>query len=355
MNKGNIIHRTKFGLSPGTLVFTGTQKMSCVDITLICYSEEDVSISNPGSIAEAIEEIRLYPGNCWINIDGLHDVETIEQIASHLGAHKLTIEDILSVNQRPKLEEHAEYIHLAVKMLALEDKDQAISYEQVSFLLKGKVLVTFQEKTGDAFDYVRKRITENKGLIRKKGTDYLLYALLDSIVDYYFVVLESIGERLTDIETELLDNPDKNSLNKIHLIRKEMLQVRRLIYPLREVMGSLEKIQEPVLSEGLSIYIRDLYDHTLRVMETIESFRDTVSGLLDLYMNSVSNRMNEIMKVLTIIATIFIPLTFIAGIYGMNFDHMPELHWHYAYYVALAFMVLIFFGMMFYFRKKKWL
>lgn len=355
MNAHQMKHKAKLGLSPGSLIFTGIQKMKTVDITLICYSEDDVSVHKPQTVSEALKAIEAYEGNCWINIDGLHEVAVIEQLCLYLGVHKLTIEDILSVNQRPKIEEHADYIHLAVKMLALQNEDQEISYEQVSFLLKGKVLATFQEITGDAFGYVRTRITENKGLIRRKGTDYLLYALLDSIVDYYFVVLESIGEQLSEIETELLENPDKRSLNKIHHSRKEMLNIRRSIYPLREVVNRLEKIEEPVLSQGLGIYIRDLYDHTLRVMETIESFRDTVSGLLDLYMNSVSNRMNEIMKVLTIIATIFIPLTFIAGVYGMNFDNMPELHWENAYFGALGIMLLIFIGMLIYFRRKKWL
>ena len=355
MNTASIQQKTKLGLSPGTPVFTGIQKMSLVDITLICYSESEVLISKPASVAEAIKSIRAYPGNSWINIDGLHEVAVIEELCLELGVHKLTIEDILSVNQRPKIEEHDDYLHLAVKMLALEPLDNQITYEQVSFLLKGNVLLTFQEKNGDAFEYVRKRISEDKGLIRKKEVDYLLYALLDAIVDYYFVVLESIGEELTQIETELLENPDNASLNKIHLARKKMIQVRRSIYPFREVVGRLDKLEEPVLSTGLSIYIKDLYDHTLRVVETIEGFRDTVSGLLDLYMNSMSYRMNEVMKVLTIIATIFIPLTFIAGIYGMNFEYMPELKWRGAYFAALGLMLLIFIGMLVYFRRKKWL
>lgn len=355
MNSHSIKHKAKLGLSPGSLVFTGTQKMSSAEISLMQYSEGEVRHSKPASISEAIGLIKKYPGCSWINIDGLHDVGIIEQICVYLGLHKLTIEDILSVNQRPKIEEHADYMHLAVKMLTEESGDQEISCEQVSFLLKGKVLATFQEKSGDTFEYVRQRISENKGIIRKKGADYLLYALLDSIVDFYFVVLENVGEKLTDTETELLENPDKNSLNRIHLLRKEMLNIRRSVYPLREVVARLEKIQEPVFSDDLSIYIRDLYDHTLRVMETIESFRDTVSGLLDLYMNSVSNRMNEIMKVLTIIATIFIPLTFIAGVYGMNFECMPELRWKYAYFATWGVMVLIFIAMLMFFRKRKWL
>jgi magnesium transporter len=355
MNVDNLKQKAKLGLSPGTPVFTGVQKMPAADITLITYSEKEVLISKPASVPEAIHAIETQNGVSWINIDGLHDLAIIEEICSFLGVHKLTVEDILSVNQRPKLEEHEAYIHLAVKMLTLEGPQNLVSYEQVSFLLKGSVLATFQEKSGDAFEFVRRRISEDIGLIRKKDADYLLYALLDSIVDHYFVVLENIGEELTGIETELLDNPDKNTLNKIHLSRKEMISVRRSIYPMRDVVGRLDKLEEPVLSGSLSIYIRDLYDHTLRVMETIEGFRDTVSGLLDLYMNSMSNRMNEIMKVLTIMSAIFIPLTFIAGIYGMNFDYMPELRWRSAYHITLGVMLLIFVAMLIIFRKKKWL
>ena len=354
MNKQRMASKAKLGLAPGSLVFTGIQKMSEVEITLIQYTADEEATFKPQNAEQAIQQIESYAGNSWLNIDGLHDVETIEQICTYLGVHKLTMEDILSINQRPKLDELSDHILLVVKMLSIIPPQQQIDYEQISFLLRGKVLVTFQERAADTFDYVRKRIFENKGLIRKKGTDYLLYALLDSIVDNYFVILEEIGEQLSEIETELLENPEKNTLNRIHLQRKEMVDIRRSIYPLREVVNQLEKIEEPILSQNLDIYIRDLYDHTLRVMETLESFRDTVSGLLDLYMNSVSNRMNEIMKVLTIIATIFIPLTFIAGVYGMNFFNMPELHWKYGYSAVLGLMLVVFVLMLLYFRKKKW-
>jgi magnesium transporter len=342
---------SKLGLAPGTLVFTGIQKMQEVQMQLMQYDEHKITVRQPHSIAEAIAGIEEYAGNSWLNIDGLHDVGVIEQISSHLSMHKLSKEDILSVNQRPKLEEYEDHLHLVLHMISPQNLD----FEQVSFVLSKKVLVSFQEQSGDTFGYVRKRLTEDKGQIRKKGVDYLLYALLDSIVDYYFAVLEQFGEKLSEIETELLEYPDKKTLNMIYQSRKEMLEIRRAIYPLREVTSRLEKIGEPIVCEDLSIYYRDLYDHTLRVIEGIEGFRDTVSGLVDLYMNSVSNRMNEIMKVLTIIATIFIPLTFIAGIYGMNFDHMPELHFRYSYFIALGVMFLIFIGMLVYFRRKKWL
>jgi magnesium transporter len=342
---------SKLGLAPGTLVFTGIQKMQKVQFELIQYDEQEITIRQPCSIDEAIGWIQEFAGNSWLNIDGLHDVGVIEKISSYLGMHKLAKEDIISVNQRPKLEEYDDHLHLALYMISPKNLES----EQVSFVLNAKILVSFQEQSGDTFDYVRKRLSEGKGQIRKKGVDYLLYALLDSIVDYYFVVLEGFGEKLSEIETELLENPDKKSLNKIYQSRKEMLQIRHVIYPLREVSSRLDKIGEPIISPALSIYYRDLYDHILRAIEGIEAYRDTVSGLVDLYMNSVSNRMNEIMKVLTIIATIFIPLTFIVGVYGMNFVYMPELRFRYGYHISLGVMLLIFIGMLVYFRRKKWL
>ncbi|MDD2331023.1 MAG: magnesium/cobalt transporter CorA [Candidatus Cloacimonetes bacterium] len=355
MNAQQVNPKTKLGLAPGSLVFTGTQKMTKVKLTLIQYSESEVHSFDPQSAREALDKMASYSGSSWLNVDGLQDIELVEQICSFLDVHKLTIEDILSVNQRPKLEEHNQYLYLVIRMLSSFPADLQVDFEQVSFLLKDKILITFQEKTGDTFEYVRKRIFENKGSIRRKNTDYLLYSLLDSIVDHYFLILESVGESLTDLETVLLEKPQKDSLKQIHHFRKEMINIRRSIFPLREVVSRLDKLEEPLLSPNLNLFIRDLYDHTLRVIETLESYRDTISGLLDLYMNSVSIRMNEIMKVLTIIATIFIPLTFIAGIYGMNFDYMPELHWKFGYFASLGLMLALLIFMLLFFRRKNWL
>lgn len=347
--------KSKSGLAPGTLVFTGVQKMAQVDINLIHYSEEHYEEKKPKSIAEVIQMKESFSGISWVNIDGLHDENTIEEMCSFLGIHRLTMEDILSVGQRPKIEEHAEYLHVVLKMFMLDPVDDTIEDEQLSFILKGNTLITFQERTGDVFDSVRVRIKEGKGFIRKRGADYLLYALLDSVVDNYFIILETFGEKLEDVETALLENPDKNTLNKLHLLRRETLSLRRSVYPLREVVSRFEKIEEPFINPDIKVFIRDLYDHTIQVIETIEVFRDMASGLLDLYMNSVSNKMNEIMKVLTIMASIFIPLTFIAGVYGMNFENMPELTYKYGYYVVWIVMILLIIGMLFYFKKKKWL
>lgn len=347
--------KSKLGLAPGSLVFTGLQKMANVDITVLHYSADYVEESNPKSMAEVITLIQSFKGVAWINIDGLHDEKSIEEICTYLNIHKLSMEDILSVGQRPKLEEYQDYIQAVLKILTLDSTDETIEYEQLSFILKGNILVTFQEKTGDVFDSVRNRIKEGKGNVRKRGADYLLYALLDLVVDHYFIVLENFGEKLEDLETELLNNPDKTTLNKLHRLRRETLLLRRTVYPLREMIGRFEKLEEPLISNHIKVFIRDLYDHTIKVIENIEVLRDMTSGLLDLYMNTTSNKMNEIMKVLTILTSIFIPLTFISGVYGMNFVNMPELEFKYGYFAVLGLMVLVLIAMLIYLKRKKWL
>jgi len=246
-------------------------------------------------------------------------------------------------------------VQAVIKILSIDSADEIIEYEQLSFILKGNILVTFQEKTGDVFDGVRNRIREGKGNVRKRGADYLLYALLDLVVDHYFIVLDNFGEKLEDLETELLNNPDKTILSKLHRLRRETLLLRRTVYPLREMIGRFEKLEEPLISNSIKIFIRDLYDHTVKVIENIEVLRDMTSGLLDLYMNTTSNKMNEIMKVLTIMTSIFIPLTFIAGVYGMNFTNMPELQHKYGYFMILGVMIVVVLGMLYYLKRKKWL
>ena len=347
--------KSKLGLAPGSLVFTGLQKMAQVDITVIHYSADHFEESNPKSISEVISLIQSFKGVTWINIDGLHDENSIEEICTYLDIHKLSMEDILSVGQRPKLEEYQDYIQAVLKILTLDPTDETIEYEQLSFILKGNILVTFQEKTGDVFDSVRNRIKEGKGNVRKRGADYLLYALLDLVVDHYFIVLENFGEKLEDLETDLLNKPDKTTLNKLHRLRRETLLLRRTVYPLREMIGRFEKLEEPLINSNIKIFIRDLYDHTIKVIENVEVLRDMTSGLLDLYMNSTSNKMNETIKVLTILSTIFIPLTFIAGVYGMNFKYMPELEYKYGYFVILGVMAVVVLGMLYFLKRKKWL
>ncbi len=347
--------KSKLGMPPGTPVFTGTQKMAAVDIAAICYTEDDFCENNPKTIEEVIETIKKSTGVTWINIDGLHDSNAIEAICEFLEIHKLTVEDILNVGQRPKLEEYSHYIHAVLKEITLDPDEETIEHEQISFILKGNILITFQERTGDVFDGVRKRIREGKGTVRKRGADYLLYALLDNVVDHYFVVLETYGEKLDELETELLENPNKDTLTKLHNFRRETLGLRRTVYPLREMVAAFEKLDEPVFSHSNKVFTRDLYDHTIKVIETVEIYRDMTSSLLDLYINSVSNKMNEVMKVLTIMTSIFIPLSFISGVYGMNFQYMPELSYKYGYFIVLGVMAIVFVGIIMYLKRRKWL
>jgi magnesium transporter len=346
--------KSKLGLAPGTLLFTGERKMEEVKFSILHYNEHQVEEIIPENLDEIIGLVDSSKDTLWINIDGIHDESIIESICSKILVHKLTMEDILSVGQRPKIDEHQHYIHIVLKMFMLEE-DNSIIDEQISFILHKDILLSFQEKSGDVFDGVRKRIQEGKGYIRKRKSDYLLYALLDSIVDHYFVILEILGERIESLEAELLENPSEATLEKLHKIRRESLELRRSVYPLREVISKFEKIDETILNPDVRVFIRDLYDHTIQVIDTIEIMRESALALLDLYMNSVSNKMNEIMKVLTIMASIFIPLTFVAGVYGMNFDNMPELHWNYSYFVVWGVMILMVIGMLIYFKRKKWL
>lgn len=346
--------KSKTGLPPGTLLFTGEQKMEQVEYSVIQYNENFFEELFPKDPEEIIRLIDISKNVLWINVDGIHDAEVIETLCSKLLVHKLTMEDVLSVGQRPKLDEHPEYLHAVIKMFMI-DEDNTIIDEQISFILHKNILISFQEKQGDVFDAVRKRIQEGKGYIRKRKSDYLLYALIDSVVDHYFVILENLGELIESIEMELLENPTKQTLNKLHTVRRETLELRRSVYPLREVISRLEKIDESIINPEVRVFIRDLYDHTIQVIDTIEVMRESALALMDLYMNSISNKLNEIMKVLTIMASIFIPLTFVAGVYGMNFVNMPELEWHYGYYLILGFMLLMVVGMLGYFKSKKWL
>jgi magnesium transporter len=345
--------KSKMGLPPGSFVFTGHQKVEHVRLTLIQYNQEKHSEQVFTDLNEALLAIDAAENQVsWLNVTGIHNVELIEEICKHFEIHRLTGEDIVSVGQRPKLDEFDNYLHLVLRMFHIET--QNLDTEQVTFILRNRVLLTFQEREGDVFDYIRKRLEEGKGTIRARSADYLLYALLDAIVDSYFTILEQVGEQLEDLEVEMLKHPTEHVLTKLHDIRKDALLLRRSVYPLREVVSKLEKIEEPLFAAEHRVFVRDLYDHTIQAIETIEVFRDMASGMLDLYMNSLSNRMNNVMKVLTIIATIFIPLTFIVGIYGMNFEFMPELGHPWAYPAVMILMLGIAVAMVVYFKVKKW-
>jgi len=344
----------KTGMPPGSLVFTGEQKLAQPTLSLIKYSETSCEVID-SLRAEDISSSIKTDGIAWINIEGIHDTALVEKIGTTFHLHPLLLEDILNPQQRPKLDEYDEVVFIIAKMLFMDKKQDKIIDEQVSFVLGKNFLLTFQEsKPGDAFDLVRERIINNKGKIRKEKSDYLCYRLLDAIVDNYFEVLEKVGDRLEDIELAIIQNPEKSSIQKTHELKRELIYLRKITWPLREVINNFHRGEHSLINQTTKIYMRDLYDHTIQVIDTIETYRDWLSGLEDLYLSSLSNKMNEVMKILTMIATLFIPLTFIVGLYGMNFRFMPELEWRWGYGFVWVIMISLTIFMIFYFKKKKW-
>jgi magnesium transporter len=344
----------KVGLPPGTLVHIGEKKTEKPRIQLIDYDEGHLEEKDLESVEQCFPYKDTAPVT-WINVDGIHEVDVVEKIGQHFDLHPLVQEDILNTDHRPKLEDHENYLFLILKMLSYNDTEKELKMEQVSLIIGPNFVLSFQESEGDVFDAVRERLRKAKGRIRKMGPDYLAYALTDAVVDNYFVVLEKIGEEIESLEDELITEPDTETVESIHNLKRELIFLRKSVWPLREAIVGFEKGESGLVQDKTAVYLRDLYDHTIQVIDTIETYRDMVSGMLDVYLSSLSNKMNQVMKVLTIIATIFIPMTFIAGIYGMNFKIMPELEWHWGYLFAWVVMLLIGLSMVIYFKKKKWL
>ncbi len=343
------------GLPPGTLVHIGEKEAGDVKIAVIDYDEANVQESEVKTAEECIP-FREKSTVTWINVEGVHNVEVIEKLGNCFGLHALVLEDILNTDQRPKMEIYGDYVYIVLKMLYDGDLNRPIETEQVSLILGSNFLISFQEgREGDVFNPVRERIRGGKGLVRKMGSDYLAYSLIDTIVDHYFLILERLGEKIELLEEALVAHPTGMTLHEIQKFKNEMIFVRRVVWPLREVVSGLGRKESPLVKETTEVYLRDVYDHTVQVMDTIEVYREMLSGMLDIYLSSVSNRLNSVMKVLTIIATIFMPLTFIAGIYGMNFKHMPELEWRWGYPAVWVLVLIIGVSMLVYFRKKKWL
>ncbi len=344
----------KAGLPPGTLIHVGDKRTHKIEISIMDYDEEEFQEKTIANIEEAFP-LKDKPTVTWINISGIHDMDLMEKIGKHFEIHPLTLEDIVNTAQRPKMEDFDHYLYVVMKMLYLTKEDDAVHSKQVSLVLGPTFLISFQEQPGDVFDPVRERIRKSKSRIRKSGCDYLAYALIDALVDNYFVILERFGEKMESLEEDLVDNAAKDILESIHHMKHEMIFLRKRIWPLREVISSLARGELSLVHGSTNVYLRDVYDHTIQVIDTIESFRDVLAGMLDIYLSLVSNKMNEVMKVLTIIATIFIPLTFLAGIYGMNFKYMPELEWRWGYFAAWGVMLAVFVVMLFYFKRKRWL
>lgn len=345
---------TKTGLPPGVLIHIGEKKVELAKINILDYDENQFEEKEARTIRECFP-FKDKPTITWMNIDGLHQVDIIEKIGKNFDFHPLLLEDILNTEQRPKIEDFETHIYIVLKMLYYDDITNEINSEQVSIIFGQNFVISFQEKEGDVFNPIRERIRTGKGRIRKMGADYLAYSLIDAIVDSYFIILEKLGENIEDVEETMIANPTPETLHAIHRLKRKMISLRKSVWPLREVVSALERSDSSLIQEPTRIYLKDVYDHTIQVIDTVETFGDVLSGMLDVYLSSISNKMNEIMKVLTIIATIFIPLTFIAGVYGMNFEYMPELKWRWGYSVVWFVMLIIGISMLVYFRKKKWL
>lgn len=344
----------KIGLPPGTPIFVGEKKAERVRITILDYDEAHFQEREVREIEECFS-YKDTPIVSWINVDGIHQVDIIEKIGKHFGLHPLIREDIVNTEQRPKMEDFGPYIYIVLKMLIFDEEENEIKIEQASLILGENFVLSFQEREGDIFEPLRERIRNGKGRVRKMGADYLAYSLLDAVVDDYFIILEKLGEKIEEMEEKLVTDPKPETLQDIHKLKREMIYLRKSTWPLRELIHGMEIGESPLIKDSSRIYLKDVYDHTIQVIDTVETYRDMLSGMHDTYISIISNKMNEIMKVLTIIATIFIPLTFIAGVYGMNLKFMPELGWRWSYFVIWGIIVIIAVLMLTYFRRKKWL
>lgn len=344
----------KDSLPPGSMVHVGREATGPTRITVLEYDAQGVRTleePDPGRL----EKLRDEPQVVWFRVEGVHQVEVVARLGEIFGLHPLVQEDIVNTQQRPKLEEYDHYLYMVLKDLSYDPENQEVASRQVSVILGQGWVLSFTESGRDPFTAVAGRINGGRGRIRHLGSDYLAYALLDSVVDHYFGVLEALADSSQDLESELDTAADQKVLHTLHRLKRQGLALRKAVWPLREVAGWLERGEHELVSAGVRPYLRDVYDHTVQVIDATESLRDSLASLMDLYLSVVSNRMNQIMKVLTIIATLFIPLTFIAGLYGMNFKYMPELEWKWGYYASLGLMGVVTIGMLYYFWRKRWL
>jgi len=356
------VHRVsrKAGFQPGSVVYVGRERTEKVSIEVIDYDETRLEERQVMGVEECFP-FRDTATITWINVNGIHEPELVEQLGLHFGVHPLILEDIVNSRQRPKFNEAADYILVVLKMIYTARKEGDLIAEQVSVVLGRNWVITFQEPEGDVFEPVRERLRKTVPRGRFLTSDYLAHALIDAVVDHYFVILEDIGDRIEHLEDEIADHPRQESLGTIRELKMKLLVLRRAVWPLREVIGSLERSESELVNRTTLPYLRDLYEHTVNVIDTVEIYRDMISSLLDLYHTAVSNRLNEIMKVLTVIATIFMPLGFLAGVYGMNFDtqasplNMPELGWPMGYLMFWGLAAATAGGLLWFFRKKRWL
>ena len=353
--------RKSIGQAPGTLQYVGEKRLDEIKITIHDYDEDHAKTLE----ITDIEECRPYlenPSNTWIRVWGLHDIEKLKSIWSYFDLHPLVQEDIVNTHQRPKAEEYEDNIFFVLRMLKYNEQDPSVlDSEQISIVLGENYVLSFQESDVPHFAPVLQRLQIVGSRLRRLGPDYLAYALIDTVVDNYFNVLDQMGEQMESTEEELLTDPTAETFHRIHVLRREAVFFRKSIWPLRDTINSVLRDQSKFIDESINVYLRDVYDHMVQIIDNIENYRDMIMGMHDMYMTHISNKMNEVMKVLTIIATIFIPLTFVAGIYGMNFDpeaspyNMPELSWYYGYPAFWVVMIVIATSLVLYFKRKDWL
>ena len=346
--------KKKIGTPPGTLVYEGDRTDEPVRISIMDYNAERLDEFSDAGI-EDIQNCMAGNSVTWINVSGIHDLTIIETIGKLFNLHPLLMEDIVNTRHRSKIDDYEDYLFMVLKMVFRKPEETDLLFEHVCLVVGPNYVISFQEREGDVFGPVRERLRKAKGRIRKSGADYLGYALIDMLVDHYYVVLEQMGEVIEDIQEEALESPTVTTLNTIHDFRHQIVFLRKTIWPMREMIGTLLRGKSDIFSDDTMVYLQDVYDHVIQVIDTVETYRDLLSGILDIYMSSVSNKMNEIMKVLTVMATLFIPLTFFAGVYGMNFKYMPELEWHYAYPAFWVLTIIVFSLMIWWFKNKKWL
>jgi len=344
---------SKIGLPPGSIVYLGEKRVEKVTIKVTEYDEANAETYEIKSVEE-IDPFTDTPQVTWVSVCGLHETDFLKQIGEKFKVHPLVLEDILNPDTRPKIEVTDDYLFIVMKLVLFNPEQKILETEQVSFILGRSFLFSFSERTDDIFNPVKERISSQLGKIRKRGSDYLLYALMDVVVDNYFLALEKTEERIELLDDEVINRPDQSQIQSIYNLRNLLLMMRKSIWPSREIVNQLIKDDSDLLDESIEPYLRDLYDHTIHITETIEQQREITNSLMEIYLSMMSNKMNEVMKVLTIIATIFIPLTFIVGIYGMNFSNMPEMEWPWAYLAVWGVMIAVVIGMIFYFRKKDW-
>jgi len=345
----------KSGLPPGSLVHVGKKHKSECKISVTQYSKETLIQRELCSVKE-LEHLKTDHLITWINVDGLSDIITIESIGEFLNIHPLVLEDILSTHQRPKIEEYDNFLYIVIKDIEIQpDKELSLQYEQISILLLDHCVITFKEKTDDTFTSIHGHLNSRNSRIRQFDSDYLAYVIIDTIVDKYFVIEDHIDEVLGPLENNIFFDSDANLLQTIQRIKRSLVSMRRNIGPVRELLAALQRSDSDLIQEKTMRYFGDVYDHVLRVMDSVDSFRDRISDMHDIYLSSLSNKMNETIKILTIFTSIFIPMTFIAGVYGMNFEYMPELKWRWGYPAIWVVFIIAGIGMFAFFRRKKWI